>query len=98
MRVEQLIGSYESNRRQAQSGGRPVRFGNKARTSGPGVVDALCLSERSFIEDFGWFSAYVLDLPADVVVERIKQLFSAPSSADGCNDDCLVEKLMFEVF
>jgi hypothetical protein len=95
MRVEQLIGNYTSlrNRQQGKKGQKnfcPAKRGMPGGT----VLDMVCLSADDFEQDMDWFGAYVRQLPDEVVIEKIRQIFRIPSPSD----DFLIEKLMFEVF
>jgi hypothetical protein len=97
MRVEQLVGSYTSNQRQARRNFgkfRPLQKGNDFKGA---VLDVVCLSVEEGEQDFGWFCAYVRRLPDDVVAEKIKQIFHSPTSNAPRPDDLLVEKLLFEI-
>ena len=98
MRIEELIGSYANNQRQAKASLKPLRPLRKGKPLKGGVVDVVCISGDDISKDFEWFAAYVRQLPGDVVSEKIKQIFCKPSSTTGSDDDFLVEKLLFEVF
>jgi hypothetical protein len=99
MRVEQLVGSYTNNQKKPdlkKSGRlRPMHRGKVLRGT---VLDVVCISAEEFEQDFGWFSAYVHQLPDDIVAEKIKQIFHRQPTSLEQADDSLVEKLLFEVF
>jgi hypothetical protein len=97
MRVEQLVGNYTSSQRQAHKRPGTLRFPGKGRTLKGSVLDAVYISADEIEEDFGWFLAYILQLPDDVVIEKIRQVFQSPSATAQTADDLLVEKLLFEI-
>jgi hypothetical protein len=95
MRVEQLIGNYTSlrNRQQGKKGQKNPSPAKRVMPRGT-VMDMVCISADDFEQDMDWFGAYVRQLPDEVVIEKIRQIFRIPSPSD----DFLIEKLMFEVF
>jgi hypothetical protein len=95
MRVEQLIGNYSSLRqRQRGKKGSQNPYSPVRSVSHAGVLDMVCLSADEFEQDLDWFCEYVRQIPDEVVIEKIRQIFRKPSSSD----DSLIEKLMFEAF
>ena len=97
MRIEQLIGSYANNSKQSQARLQSLRPLRKRAAKGK-VVDVVCISKDDIDEDFEWMCAYVRQIPADVVDEKIRQLFCRTSPTGRIDDEFLVEKLLFEVF
>ena len=95
MRVEQLIGNYTSlrNRQQGKKGAQ-FPYSSKHGLHRGAVLDMVCISTDDIEQDLGWFAEYVRQLPDEVMIEKILQIFQKPSPSD----DFLVEKLMFEVF
>lgn len=95
MRVEQLIGNYSSLRNR-QQGKKDAKYPYSAKhgTLRGAVLDMVCISTDDIEQDLGWFAEYIRQLPDEVVIEKIRQIFRKPSPSD----DFLVEKLMFEVF
>ena len=98
MRIEELIGSYENNRRQSQAGLRPLRALRKEVHAKGKVLDVVCISGDENDMDLGWFAAYVRQLPADVVSGKMEQVFCKFSSTADIEDESLAEKLLFELF
>jgi hypothetical protein len=95
MRVEQLIGNYSGFRNRLRGKKSPLnRYDTKPQRPCGAVLDIVCLSDDDFEQDLDWLGAYVRQLPDEAVMEKVRQIFLAPSPSD----DVLIEKLMFEVF
>jgi len=78
MRVEQLIGNYSRlrDRQQGKKRSLPPHAASYGMQRGA-VMDMVCLSADDFEQDLDWFDAYVRQLPDEVVIERIRQIFHA---------------------